>query len=377
MKRLNLAALLLSLLSLLAAAGCRQQAAAPEAAGPTLDGDRILFAANAGELTSLSVAPAEPAAQATVRTTGRLAWNEDATARVYPPVGGRVQRMIADLEQRVGRGAALAAIESPDFGQAQADANRAATDLAAAQRSLSRLRDLFDHGAAARKDLEAAEADERRGEIERQRAESRLALLGGRLGGVDQQYVLRSPVAGTVVDRAINPGQELRTDGSQAPLFTISDPTHLWVFLDITERDIPHVRKGMELAVRTGAYPDCVFHGVIEVVGDTLDPATRTVKARARLDNPDRLLKAEMYVDAELSDPALHPGLEVPSAAVVADGPQHFVFVEERRGQFHRRQVTPGPERSGRTQILAGLGQGQRVVVDGSLLLQSLLASRS
>ncbi len=366
----------LLLLAILAPLGCKPQAPPPEASGPKLEGDRIQFAANAGELSTLSVAPAEPAAQATVRTTGRLAWNEDATARVYPPVGGRVQRMIADLEQRVGRSAPLAAIESPDFGQAQADANRAAADLAAAEKSLGRLRDLYAHGAAARKDLESAEADARRSEIERQRAASRLALLGGRLGGVDQQYVLRSPIAGVVVDRAINPGQEVRTDG-QTPLFTVSDPARLWVFLDVTERDIPHVRKGMALAVRSAAYPDRVFHGIVEVVGDTLDPATRTARARGRLDNPDRLLKAEMYVDVELSDPAQHPGLEVPSAAVVADGQQHFVFVEEGKGRFHRRPVTPGPERAGKTQILAGLDQGQRVVVDGSLLLQSLLASRS
>ncbi len=373
MKRLLLSTLLLPFL---AAVGCRHAAPAPETAGPRLEGERILFAESSDELSTLSVAPVEPAPLAAVRTTGRLAWNEDVTARVYPPVSGRVARMIANVEQRVGRGAALAAIQSPDYGQAQADANRAATDLAAAQRTLDRLRDLYNHGAAARKDLEAAEADARRGEIERQRAESRLALLGGRLGGVDQQYVLRSPIAGVVVDRAINPGQEVRTD-AQTPLFTVSDPARLWVYLDVTERDIPAVRRGMDLEVRSAAYPGRTFHGTVEVVGDTLDPATRTVKARGQIDNPDRLLKAEMYVDVEISDPSRRPGLEVPSAAVVADGTQRFVFVEEGRGRFHRRAVTPGPERAGRTQILAGLDEGQRVVVDGSLLLQSLLASRS
>jgi cobalt-zinc-cadmium efflux system membrane fusion protein len=367
----------LLLLAILAPLGCKPQTtpAAP-AAGPKLEGDRILFAVNAGELANLSVAPAMPATLPALRTTGRLAWNEDSTARVYPPVGGRVQRMIAALEQRVGRGAPLAAIESADFGQAQADASRAATDLAAAQQNLDRLRSLYEHGAAARKELEAAEADLRRSQVESQRTASRLALLGGRLGGVDQRFVLRSPIAGVVVDRSINPGQEVRTDG-QTPLFTVSDPASLWVFLDVTEKDMPHVRRGMALALRSAALPDRVFRGTIEVVGDTLDPATRTVKARGRIANPDRLLKAEMYVDVEISDPAQHPGLEIPSAAVVADGGRHFVFVEEGKGRFHRRQVTPGPERSGRTQILAGLDQGQQVVVDGSLLLQSLLAARS
>jgi multidrug efflux pump subunit AcrA (membrane-fusion protein) len=110
---------------------------------------------------------------------------------------------------------------------------------------------------------------------------------------------------------------------------------------------------------------------------DTLDPATRTVKARGAVNNPSRLLKAEMYVEVEVTDPERRPALEVPSAAVVAEGRQRYVFVEEGRGRFGRRPVTAGVERGGKTVILAGLDRGQRVVVDGSLLLESLLTSGS
>ena len=101
------------------------------------------------------------------------------------------------------------------------------------------------------------------------------------------------------------------------------------------------------------------------------------MKARGSLPNPDRLLKAEMYVDVEVADPAQPPALEVPSAAVVSSGKRSYVFVEEGRGRFQRRPVEPGPERAGRTLILAGLNAGQRVVVDGSLLLETLLESKS
>ncbi|MDP9120819.1 MAG: efflux RND transporter periplasmic adaptor subunit [Acidobacteriota bacterium] len=363
---------LLLLLLLCSPLGCRPQAPPPDPPGPKVQGDGIVFPEGAAGLSSLSVAPVEKVAGATLRATGRLAWNEEVTARVYSPVGGRVARMIANLEQRVGKGAPLAAIESPDFGQAQADANRAATDLTAAERTLGRARSLYEHGAAAKKDLEGAEADQLRSKVESERAKTRLTLLGGRLGAVDQHFVLRSPIAGTVVDRIINPGLEVRTDG-QTALYTISDPGRLWVFLDVTEKDLAHVRPGMPLSLRSAAYPDRVFAGRTDVVGDTLDPATRTVKARGSLLNPDRLLKAEMYVDVEIADPAEQPGLAVPTAAVVADGPRRFVFVEVGKGRFLRRPVTAGPERSGRTQIAEGLSSGQRVVVDGSLLLQSLL----
>src|SRR5262249_26311448 len=151
-------------------------------------------------------------------------------------------------------------------------------------------------------DADGAEADRDRARVESERAKSRLALLGGRLGEVDQRYALASPIAGGVVDRAVNPGLEVRPD-AQTPLFTLSDPHHLWVYLDINEKDVSHIHPGMPFALTSAAYPGRAFAGRVEVVGDTLDPATRTVRVRGSVANPERLLKAEMYVDIELRDP--------------------------------------------------------------------------
>ncbi|MBV8201200.1 MAG: efflux RND transporter periplasmic adaptor subunit [Acidobacteria bacterium] len=380
MNRLGVAATLLAAL-----AGCHTERHAAAPAGPRIEGERIVYQENAVELASLSTAAAEPSPVGTVRTTGRLAWDEDRTARVFPPIGGRVRKLLADLAQRVERDAPLAAIESSDFGQAQADVDRAATDLAVAERTLARVRDLYEHAAAPHKDLEAAQADRDRAKVESERTSARLALLGGaggaaggRRGGgqraVDQHFVLRSPIAGVVVDRAINPGLEVRTD-AQTPLYVISDPSRLWVYLDVVEQDLASVRPGLPFILRCNAYPQRVFGGHFEVVGDTLDPSTRTVKARGSVDNPNRLLKAEMYVEVEVADPARRPALEVPSAAVVGDGARRYVFVAEGHGRFMRRAVSTGTERAGKTVIQAGLAPGQRVVVDGSLLLESLLTA--
>jgi cobalt-zinc-cadmium efflux system membrane fusion protein len=376
MKTTRALLLLISLLLALAALGCRPGGPDAGPPGPRLEGDRVAYAADAPELSALAVAPAEPEAAATVLTTGRLAWNEDATARVFSPVAGRVVRLLADVSTRVGRGQPLALLQSPDLGQAQADAARAATDLDAAERTLVRARALYEHGAAPRKDLEAADADRARSAVESARARARLALLGGGTGAVDQSFRLVSPLRGVVVDRALNPGQEVRGD-AQTPLFTVSDPSSLWVYLDLAEKDLGRVRPGMGLAIRSAAYPERVFAGRVEVVGETLDPTTRTVKARGRLENPARLLKAEMYVDVEVSDPAARPRLAVPTTAIVAEGERRFVFVEEGRGSFRRRPVVAGPERDGKTEILSGLAPGQRVVAEGSLLLESVLTARA
>src|SRR5262249_45563202 len=162
-------------------------------------------------------------------------------------------------EQEVGRGSPLAAIESPDFGQAQADARRAATDLGVAERTVARVRELWEHQAAPKKDLEAAEADRDRARLESERTAARPRPLGGPAGEgghageagegdggrrVDQHFVLRSPIAGLVVERAISPGLEVRTD-TQTPLYLISDPSRLWVYLDVVEQDLASVRPGL------------------------------------------------------------------------------------------------------------------------------------
>jgi cobalt-zinc-cadmium efflux system membrane fusion protein len=162
------AALLAAMLGGLA--GCRPERRTPDPSGPRIEGgERIVYPENAAELASLSTAATEPAPVGTVRTTGRLAWDEDRTVRVFPPIGGRVRRLLADLGRQVGKGAPLAAIESSDFGQAQADANRAATDLAVAERTLARVRELYEHAAAPKKDLEGAQADRDRAKVESER----------------------------------------------------------------------------------------------------------------------------------------------------------------------------------------------------------------
>ena len=111
----------------------------------------------------------------------------------------------------------------------------------------------------------------------------------------------RSP--GFLSRRISTPGQEVRADQMlanatqlYAPLFVVSDPAHLWVQLDVAESDLGSLRPGEALRVHSRAYPDKVFDGTLEKIGDSLDPATRTVQVRGSVANPDKLLKAEMYV---------------------------------------------------------------------------------
>jgi membrane fusion protein, heavy metal efflux system len=362
-------------LSLLAiavlAVSCANAPPPPEDAPFAVDGDVVAFRRTPAAASLLAVEPVTGGRDGRVRLTGRLVWDEDATVRIFAPVSGRVIRIEADLGARVGARSCLATLASPDFGQAQADAARAVADLTAAQRTVDRLQQLYERRAVPRKDLEAAQADLDRAHAESERTRARLARWGGAPAGrVDEEFPLTSPVSGVVVERNLNPGQEVRSDAT-TPLFVVSDPRRLWVLLDVTERDLSDVVPGATLEVHTPAYPERTFRGTLDRVGLNLDPVTRTIPARGRLENPDALLKDEMYVTIDVVEPASRPALALPARAVIEDEGRRYVFVEERPGRYRRTAVSLGPEREGSMPVVDGVTAASRVVTEGNLLLEA------
>ena len=371
--RARRAALVLATLLPATALACHHAERPPSDPPFKVEGDVVALSAPARESASVRVEPVRSGDGAQVTLTGRLVWNEDTTVRVFPPVSGRVTRISADLGSPVRKGQLLALLASPDFGQAQADAARAATDLTATERNLVRMRLLQERGAAARKDFEQAEAEEERARAERERTAARLHQWDGgrtRSGRVDQEFPLVSPVGGLVVERNLNPGQEVRTDAA-TPLFVVSEPHRLWVLLDVTEKDLADLAVGSRLAVHAPAYPERTFAGTLDRLGAGLDPATRTVHARGLVANEGGLLKSEMYVTVDVADHHVGTQLLLPARAVIDDEGQRFVFVEQAAGRYRRTPVSVGRERDGFVPVVEGLPATSRIVTEGSLLLEA------
>jgi RND family efflux transporter, MFP subunit len=301
----------------------------------------------------------------------RLTWDEDHTVRVFPPFAGRVTRLIAKVGDRVAAGQALVEMMSPDFGQAQADARKAQADLALATQALERQKDLNAHGISAAKDLQQAEADFSRARAEADRAVGRLSSYGHGVGG-GNSFMLKSPVAGTVVERNLNPGQELRPDQPGAPLFVITDPSRLWVVIDATEADLPALKVGMPLVITSNQFPDDAFAGELTQLADFVDPATRTLKARGsgaqsepHAEGRDVRLRAREGPEGRLSHGELEGGY--------LSGVRNYVFVRSGGSTFTRRAVRVGRESEGRTPVLSGLKEGEEAVVAGNLFLEQIL----
>lgn len=356
----------------LAACGDKAPAPAAPVAKPAVSGSIVSFPSGAPQLAVLKTSPVTPLESGAVELTARLAWDENRTARIYSPFAGRVARIAVQAGDVVKAGQTLASIASPDFGQAQADAAKAAADLVLAEKNLGRIRELHDNGVAPRKDLVQAEAEHARALGEQARAQARARLYGGGTG-VDQALTLRSPVAGVVVERNINPGQELRPDQGGVPaLFVVTDPSRLWVLIDAHEKELGVLAKGAGFKVRVPTYPGADFAGRLEAVADFVDPQTRVVRARGTLVNADRRLKGEMLVTA-VFESAQTGGVEVPARAVLFTDGAYYAFVDRGNGSFERVRVVPGLDRGGRIGVSAGLAAGQRVVAEGALLLQQAM----
>jgi len=302
----------------------------------------------------------------------QLALDEDHTVRVASPVSGRVQSLDAAPGDRVAAGGALAHIVSSDVVQAQSDLQRAEAALTTATTSLARARDLFAHQVVAQRDLQQAINDSAQARAERDRAQARVQQLGTG-PTVGQEYVLRSPIGGEVVDRAANPGMEVRPD-LPAPLFTVSSLDTLWITASVYERDLNAVRRGQRVLFTTETLPGRTIASRVNYVSSALDPATRTATLRALAPNENRTLHPATCGEVRIVTPDSSEVPVVPTLALVTRGADAVVFVQTAPGRFALRRVRVTDDDGQTAVVVDGLRLGELVVTRGSLLLSAEVA---
>ncbi|MBX9859157.1 MAG: efflux RND transporter periplasmic adaptor subunit [Sphingomonas sp.] len=330
----------------------------------------ISYAADAPELASLQLikVAVEPL-PISADLNARLAVDEDVTGRVGAPVSGRVTKVLVDLGEAVRVGQALAIVDAPDLAQARADLMKARSDADFKSRGAVRARQLFEGEAIARRDVEAANADAGAAAAELERARLRLANLGG---GRGDALGLTSPVAGYVLDRQVEPGQQLTA--GQGPLFTVTNPKRLWLLIDVPETAIARASMGQKVDFTVPAYPDRRFTATIEKIGLGVDPTTRRIQVRAQVTNDDLALKPEMFARTRLVTDDGRTAIKVPNAAVFEQGLQSYVFRVEGAGKFRRIPVDVASRGDSFSYVTAGIKPGERIVGEGALLLNAQLA---
>jgi len=300
-----------------------------------------------------------------LRVNGVVAPDVARTVPVLSLAGGRAVDIRARLGDDVKKGQVLVSISSPDIAQAFADYQKSQADELLAHQQLVRSQTLYDKGAIAQRDLEAAENAENKAKTDLQTALQRLRILGADPNHPSPVIEMRAPVSGTVVEQNVAGGGAVRSTDSSPNLFTIADLSQVWVLCDVYENNLAQVQVGDFAEVRLNAYPNRVFRARVINISRVLDPATHTAKVRLELDNPDGLMRAGMFVTATFRSQTERTVMAVPSTAVLRLHDRDWVFRSEGGGKFRRTPIQAGPVAPDNSQeVLSGLSPGTQVVVD-------------
>jgi membrane fusion protein, heavy metal efflux system len=309
-----------------------------------------------------------------LRLTGAVAYNSFRTTPVITQVSGPVSRVVVVPGQKVHQGEPMLYVASPDYSQLRTNYLKSKEAYALAQKAYARARDLYEHQAIAEQNLEQAQSAEVLASGDLASSQAALKVMG--ITDPDElvksppsfEVPVRAPISGEVVEQDVSAGQLIQPGTTQC--FMISDIGSVWVLVNIYQKDLPYVRVGDTVAIRTDTYPEA-FHGRISYVAASLDPNTRTLQARIETNNPGEKLKKDMYVVATVNAGTIPNAIALPDAAVLRDSEnQPFVYAAAASNQFGRRSVTLGESLNGQTQIISGLKAGDQVIGNGSLFLQ-------
>jgi cobalt-zinc-cadmium efflux system membrane fusion protein len=313
-----------------------------------------------------------------IHTTGTVDWDADHTTQAITQVNGPITRILVDTGTAVKKGDPLLYVSSPDISAAVSTYRKARNREGLNKRIVERTKELLDQGAVALKDYESAQADFNDALTDVQNSLQALRIFGigaqeiaqAELQGtaIATELAVRSPIAGVIVQKLVSPGQVIQA--GQTACFMVSDTSTVWVQGHIFDRDLPFVRTG-DSVEETNPAAARTFHGVVNYVGAFVDPATRTTPVRIITQNPEGLLKKDMFVEAAIHTGSQANVLAVPAAAVLRDDKNEpIVYVQVEPGKFAQRSVTIGTLQDGMVAITRGLQKGESVLADGSLFVQ-------
>lgn len=357
------------------AAGCAEKSAPAAVPEDTPAHAAIRLEPGNPYLKFVKIEKAELSAAATsVRLTGKVSFDENHTQRLASPIDGRATKILVELGDKVKAGQGLIILSSPHVSEVQADAQKARQDMDLAQKAWERAVKLKELGAVSEKEAAQAEADFKKAKADAARGSAQLQSLSVSASDPTVSVALRAQIGGTVVERNVLVGQEVRQD-SALPLLTISDLSTVWVLADVYEQDLGLVSRGEAVKIRVSAYPDEAFDGKVEHVGDVVDPASRTVKVRCSVNNPNLRLKPEMFAKIELLESSNEKVMLLPSKAILTSSDSARIIVASNDNLFRERRLAVGPEMDGKVRVLHGLEPGERVVTDGAIFIKRQLES--
>ncbi len=329
-------------------------------------------------------------------TEGKIAVDEDRATPIFSPYAGRVTKLLVKPGDDVQRGQPLFVVEATDMVQTQNDfigaltaMNKARSRLNLAQIIEKRNRDLYEGKAVALKELQNAQAeltgaqnDMRSAEVALEASRNRLRILGRsdteiaafeQKGTISAETTISAPIAGTIVQRKVGPGQYV-SSGSSDPVFVIGDLSTVWLLAYVRESEAPNVRTGQAAQFTVLAYPSETFPANIAYVATAVDPNTRRLLVRATVNNARGLLKPEMFANVTILTGKDDAAPAIPREAVLYEGDSKRAWVMNPDRSIELRQIKTGLLSGRMLQVTEGLKIGDNVITRGSLFIDRAAA---
>jgi cobalt-zinc-cadmium efflux system membrane fusion protein len=337
----------------------------------------------------------EPVTEQTFRaehvTEGKIAVDEDRSTPVFSPYTGRVVKLLVKPGETVKQGQPLFVIEAADTVSAQNDfitaingLNKAKSALDLAQLQDTRAKDLFQGKAVPQKDYEQAQAtfvqaqsDMRSAQTALEAARNKLKILGfsdqaikvfQEKGTLDPNTTVFAPIAGTVVQRKIGPGQYINS-GASDPAYVIGDLSEVWLIAFVRETDAGVVSVGQDVSFSVLSLPSHLFKAHIDYVAAAIDPNTRRLLVRATVDNKQGLLKPEMFANVTIYSGGDHRAVGVPKEALIYEGERVHIWVAHDDKSIELRQIKTGLTNGNLVEVDGNLKPGEQIVTRGSLFI--------
>lgn len=315
----------------------------------------------------------------TRKLAGEITVDPDRSARISSPVAGKLEEVRLREGATVKRGEVMAIIRVPELGRIYGLQSAASARAKAARANADRLRELSEKRLASEQAFLDAKAEADAQQAEARALSGQLNAMGSSSGGSGAPFLLalRSPVAGVVVSRDAMVGQPV---GAEQVLGTVADLSEMWFLARLFEKDLEHVRVGAQVDVQLNAYTTELFSGVIDLIGQQIDPVARTVTARIRLKNRDGLLRFGLFGSALVAvdtDDKAEPRLVIPRDAVTEIAGKQVVFVLQADGDYEIHPVVLGVSAPGLVEVISGLREGEQVVSEGVFTLKSLVLKSS
>lgn len=300
---------------------------------------------------------------------GKITADNNKAIDVYPLVGGNVIKVNVELGDYVKKGQVLATIKSTDIADFEKQMIDAKSDLLVARNNLKVSQELFEGKLNSERDVLEAKSQVEKAVSQLNRIQETYKIYNIKSGSI---YEVTAPISGFIIQKSINQDMLLRNDRSEN-IFDIAEISEVWAIANVNEIDINKVRLGIDADVTILSYPNKIFKGKVDKIFNIIDPETKAMNARIKLNNSDFLLKPDMNANIKLSFNEDYSLITVPSSSIIFDKSKNFVMIFKDRNNIETRQVEVFRQVGKTTYITSGLKENEKVITNNQLFIYDAL----